>query len=142
MLWWLWMLLGLALLILELGVASGFFLLFCGFSAILVGGATAAFGGLPASFQWVAFTAVSFLSILAFRERLIRRFPENADAYPSDPVGHVAVAKSPMGANERGTVEYHGAAWSARNVGVQPIAVGDRCRISRLEGLLLEVNLE
>jgi membrane protein implicated in regulation of membrane protease activity len=39
-------------------------------------------------------------------------------------------------------VEVRGSSWSARNVGADGIAIGQRCVVVRIEGLLLAVRPE
>jgi membrane protein implicated in regulation of membrane protease activity len=72
--WWLWLVLGLVLVGTELLTPGGFFVIFFGAAAILLG----VLGGLglggPVWLQWLLFSALSILSLAFFRAPLMRRF--------------------------------------------------------------------
>ena len=74
MAWWMWVLGGLGLLAAEMATPGGFFAIFFGFSAILVG----ALGALGLSgapwVDWLLFSVFSILGVLVFRKPLMRRF--------------------------------------------------------------------
>src|SRR5262245_58416810 len=71
MTWWLWVLLGLILLGLELASAGGFFVIFFGVGAFLVG-LLIGVGAVEAAWlQWLLFTALSIISLLLFRRPLL-----------------------------------------------------------------------
>jgi membrane protein implicated in regulation of membrane protease activity len=44
--------------------------------------------------------------------------------------------------NEVGKVELRGSAWNARNVGPEAIMRGQRCRVDRVDGLMLFIRPE
>ena len=72
MAWWQWILLGLALSALELATPGGFYLIFFGVSAILVGLASLVGFLVPAWFEWLAFSVGSIVMLLLFRRRLMQ----------------------------------------------------------------------
>ena len=73
MIWWYWLLLGLALLGAEMVMPSGFFLMFFGLAALVVGAATGLGLEVPSWLQWVLFSGLAIVSLLLFRDRLLSR---------------------------------------------------------------------
>jgi membrane protein implicated in regulation of membrane protease activity len=41
-----------------------------------------------------------------------------------------------------GTAELRGTSWTARNIGPAPLANGQRCKVQRVDGLMLYVKAE
>ena len=74
MTWWLWLVFGLTLTALELLSAGGFYLIFFGLSALLIG--TLQLLGLHSQVwvQWFLFTALSFVLLALFRNPVLRAF--------------------------------------------------------------------
>jgi inner membrane protein len=138
--WWLWLLLGFVLLVLELLTPGGFFIFFFGVGAIVVGVMTVLGVAGQASVQWLLFVAISVAGFLLFRrplqERLARRPTHEVDAI----IGEVAVTLNDIGVQEVGKAELRGTAWSARNVGSTVLKAGERCRVERVEGLMLWIR--
>ncbi len=81
---WAWLVLGFVLLASELASPSGFYLLFAGIGAIIVG--LLGLGELsgPPWAQWLLFTLISVLSVVTLRSRMVRSF-NKADAMLSSP---------------------------------------------------------
>lgn len=140
--WWIWILLGLALLGFESMTPTGFFVFFFGVSALLVGGLTWTFPSLVAQTQWVLFSIFSVASLLLLRPRLKRRKagdPED-EMSPRDFVGEPALL---LGSLEPGGVakaELRGTSWNVRSTHPSPIPSGSRCLVQRVEGLTLWVG--
>ena len=141
-----WLLFGLFLLAVELFTPGGFYLLFFGIGALVVGALAALLPeslamGLP--IQVVTFLVISLAGLLLCRNALVARFrlrglnSSNVDSL-SDTVGTALEDLLPGGA---GKVELRGAAWSARNTGSVPLARGQRCAVERVDGLTLWVRL-
>src|SRR5437667_11952996 len=63
--WWLWLLLGLALLASEAFTPGAFFVFFFGLSAIAVGLAVRLGPHTPGWFQWLLFSLLSVLSVVS-----------------------------------------------------------------------------
>ena len=78
MTWWLWVLVGFVLLGLEALTPGGFFVLFFGLAAVLIGllGALGLSG--PAWVQWLLFSLLSVGSLVLFRRRLVERLSTTA----------------------------------------------------------------
>ena len=57
-------------------------------------------------------------------------------------VGEVAVPLEDISVNSVGKAELHGTSWNTRNIGDKPLARGQRCRVERVEGLMIFVRAE
>jgi membrane protein implicated in regulation of membrane protease activity len=144
MLWWMWLLLGLGLLVVEIIVPGGFFMVFFGLGAFVVAGlASAGFGGSVLA-QGLTFVVVSLASLALFRKKLIERFKpaEHLERSLADVVGGVATASGDMAAGAIGKAEFRGTTWNVRNGGHAPIAKGQRCTVEKVEGLMLWIRGE
>lgn len=141
--WWLWSLLGLALLGVELFTPGGFFLVFLGVAALIVGGMTAAGAGGALATQVLLFMGLSAAGIALFRKALRARFgrpPANAADEVDSLVGTTAVALQTLLPGGSGRVELRGTPWSARNSGAVEVRRGQHCTVERVEGLTLWVR--
>lgn len=140
--WWAWILAGLALLGLEL-LSGTFFLLFLGAAALLIG-LFAVFGGSgPLWMEWLLFFILSAALVFLLRRPLLGRFRIESDPRDIDAlVGGTAVASESIPPGEIGKVEMRGTSWSARNAGQIPLAAGQRCVVTGVQGLSLAVRAE
>lgn len=137
--WWLWLLGGSALLVLELITPGGFYVFFFGIGAIIVGLLAASGLGGPAWMQWLLFAGISIAALAVFRRPLLRQFNvphHNVDSM----IGEEAVALADIRADGIGKAELRGSVWTARNGSEAGIAAGQRCRVERIEGLTLHVR--
>ena len=144
MLWWIWLLVGLGLLGLEILTPGGFFVLFFGCGALLVG-ALVGLGLLQAAWmQWLTFSALSVVSLLLFRGPLLRALKPKGTLPPDvdSLVGETATALDEIAAGAIGKVELRGASWSARNLDSAPLRRGQRLRVAEVQGLMLSVRAE
>jgi membrane protein implicated in regulation of membrane protease activity len=94
----------------------------------------------PAWMQWLMFSIVSVAGTLLLRRRLLERFRPPPDRDMDALAGNTAVALEVLAALGTGKVEMRGSTWTARNLDESPIAVGQPCRVERVEGLVLEVR--
>ena len=140
--WWMWMLLGLLLLLAELVTPGGFYFIFFGSGAVVVGVLAGLGAGGPAWFQFLLFSILSLVSLWLFRERLLKLTEAAPDRNVDSLIGETAVASGEIPVNGIGKVEMRGTAWSARNVGDKPLQHGERAKVERVEGLMLFVRLE
>lgn len=141
--WWTWLILGGLLMAAELLVPTGFFLFFFGVGAALTG-CLEAVGLLPTfPSQGLAFIVISFASIILLRKPLLAKFHFRNKPHSSvdSLIGQTAIALEGMAPQSTGKVELRGAAWSARNIGSEPIAPNVHCRVEKVEGLTLHVKL-
>jgi len=142
--WWLWAALGLVLAAGEILTPGGFFVVFFGLGALVV--ALLAFVGLAntLSFQILSFSIFSVASLLLFRNPLLRwmgrHTPKTVDV--DSFVGELAVAASAIPPGGVGQAQLRGSAWNARNGSQTAIAAGGRCRVTRVEGLVIWIEPE
>lgn len=144
MVWWNWLLLGLVLLAAEMATPGGFYILFFGLAALIVG----ALAGLDllntAWLQWLLFSVLSMISLFLFRNSLLVWMKAREPAGPDvdSLVGEVAILAEDVPPGEVGKVELRGASWNARNAGPTLLAKGHRSRVERVDGLTLWISSE
>ena len=144
MAWWLWVLLGFALVMCELLTPGGFFFLFFGLGAVAVGALVWLGAGGPAWLQWFLFSLISIGFLVPLRGRLLRRMAtgDDAAARVDALVGQVAVLLDDLPPGEVGKAELRGTAWNARNEGERALRRGQRGRVTRVDGLTLWLQPE
>jgi len=136
--WWVWVLIGLGLLAAEMATPGGFFAIFFGLAAILVGVLAALGVSGPPWLEWLLFSVFSVLGIAFFRRPLMRRFNLAGGAKTVDRMEReVAVVLEDVAPGGAGKAEMRGTSWTARTGGPATLAKGQRCRIERIEGLTL-----
>ena len=141
--WWHWLVFGLLLVLAEIASAGGFYIIFFGLSAIVVGVLSSANLAGPVGIQLLLFSGLSVASLLLFRGRLLKWFQQDPQAPAVDQlVGEAAVVTEDLAPGGMGKVELQGAAWSARNSGGVALSRGTRCRVTRVDGLTLLVEPE
>jgi len=141
--WWVWVLVGLGLLGLEILTPGGFYVLFFGAGALLVG-VLAAFGVAgPPWLHWLLFSVFSTLSLVLFRGRLVAWSHAGAAVPPVDSLlGEIATPMEDIAPDARGKAELRGTAWTAHNVDARLLAKGQRGRVVRVDGLTLDIRAE
>lgn len=140
--WWIWLLLGLLLLLAELVTPGGFYIIFFGVGAIIVGILTGFQAAGPTWFQFILFSIVSVVSLWLFREKLLQLTRARSSETVDNLVGETAVLLEDILANGIGKAEMRGTSWNTRNLGDKPLPRGQRCRVERVEGLTLFVRAE
>ena len=140
--WWIWLLLGLLLLFAELVTPGGFYIIFFGIGAIVVGILARFQAARPTWFQFILFSIVSVLSLWLFREKLLQLTRARSSHGVDNLVGETAVLLEDISMNGIGKAEMRGTSWNTRNVDDKPLARGQRCRVERVEGLTLFVRAE
>ena len=138
--WWAWILMGVALLVVELAAPGGLFALFFGVGALVVGVLVALEAGGPGWFQWGLFVVLSVSLLAVLRKRL--RGKLGAPGLQSELVGEVATPLDDIPAGGTGRAELRGTPWEARAEGGQALPRGRRCRVVRVEGLSLLLRPE
>lgn len=142
--WWLWVLFGLGLLLLEILTPGGFYVLFFGLGAIVVGVLVGLEVSGPDWFQWLLFSGFSIVSLLLFRSPLLAKF-KTQERQVSDIdslVGEVVTLLEDLPPGAIGKAELRGTAWNARNGGEHGLQKGQHCRVQRVEGLTLWVRAD
>lgn len=142
MVWWNWLLLGLVLLAAEMATPGGFYILFFGLAALIVG----ALSGLEllntAWLQWCLFSILSIISLFLFRNSLLvwMKAREPVGEAVDSMVGEMAVLTEDLLPGNLGKVELRGTTWSARNTGQMALMKGHRARVERVDGLTLWIS--
>jgi membrane protein implicated in regulation of membrane protease activity len=141
MAWWTWILLGFALVLLELATPGGFYFIFFGASALVVGVLAGLDLTTVAWFEWLLFSVFAIVATAIFRPVLVKRFGPSLEGPAVDTlVGETATAMERINPSGIGKVELRGSAWSATNTGNEGLARGERCRVERVDGLMLYVR--
>ena len=143
MVWWLWVLAGIALLAFEVATPGGLFALFFGVGALLV--APLAALGVPEAAQWFAFSLLSLVGLATLRGPLLRRLgrkPGPSAEIAGELVGEQAVLLTDVPAGGEGRAELRGTPWTARVASGIPLSAGRRCRVERVDGLTLWLRAE
>jgi membrane protein implicated in regulation of membrane protease activity len=143
-LWWHWIVFGLILALGEVATPGGFFLLFFGTAAIIVGLLDAAGVAQALWVQLALFSILSVGSLVLFRGRLQQRLNLDSQLQPAvdQLVGEIGVVAGELVPGAIGKVEVRGSAWSARNTSGSVLAPGTRCRVLAVDGLMLDVAPE
>jgi len=140
--WWTWALVGLGLLVGEMLTPGGFYFLFFGVGAFVTSALVWIGLGGPAWFQWLAFTVVSIVCLVPLRSRFVRWAAGGEAPTVDSLVGEEAVVTMGFEPGGVGKVELRGSGWSARTSGTRTLAVGDRVRVRRVDGLTLWVGVD
>lgn len=140
--WWGWVITGTVLFGAEMfGISAQFYLVFLGAAAIAVGLIGALGIALPDWAQWLAFALLAIACMVAFRERVYRRF-RGADGVVDTPLTVGASIRVPEtlapGASCR--VDYRGSTWSARNIDLQTLDAGTEAEVAEVAGLTLHLR--
>jgi len=144
MIWWHWLLLGLLLLGAEMMTPGGFYILFFGLAALVVG-AIAWLELVPGeSMQWLLFSGIAIASLLLFRGPLLARIHASEIKHPDvdSMTGEIAIPIDTLAAGAVGKVELRGTTWSARNSGPTPLTKGQRSKVTGMDGLTLLITGE
>lgn len=137
--WWIWILIGVALLAIEFASSTmhlGLFAVGALVVAILVGLGV----DIPLWGQLVVFTGVSIFSLLFLRPIIVRKLRLHESRVVDSLVGEQAVALDEIGPAALGKAEMRGSTWSARNVGETALMRGQRCVVAAVDGLVIHVR--
>ncbi|MBM4396950.1 MAG: NfeD family protein [Deltaproteobacteria bacterium] len=144
MTWWIWLVVGVGLLLLEVLTAGLFFFLFLGAGALVVGALLALGVEFPLWAQIGLFSVLSVVAMVAFRQRLRARVMGRGQDGPEvdSLVGEAGAAVEDLPPGGIGKVELRGSLWNARNDGDAVLAKGSRCRVAGVEGLTVRVRAD
>jgi membrane protein implicated in regulation of membrane protease activity len=142
MVWWYWMFLGLALAGAELVSPGGFYLLFFGIAALMVGALVGMDVVQAEWLQWLLFSILAVLSLLLLRRPLIHSTQAHPPQVMDSMVGESAILLEELQPGDTGKAELRGSTWSARNVGAVPLPSGQRATVTKVDGLVLWVKSE
>ena len=143
MIWWHWIVLGLALAAIELATPGGFYVIFFAIGALAVGALRLAGIVDTPWLEWLLFPVIAIVALRLFRQPLLGRMrmregPDDVDSL----VGEVAIAIGDIKPGQHGRAELRGTGWSARNVDSTTLAAGQRCRVVAVQGLMLDLRQE
>lgn len=139
--WWLWMLVGIALLAGEILTPGGFYIIFFGASAVVVGFLKLAGMGQGLAVEGLIFVGVAVAGVAFFRKPLMEKFGLQVQGGKVDDLAsEIACAMDDIAPGAIGKVEMRGTSWNAANDGDETIPKAGRCRITRVDGLTLHVR--
>jgi membrane protein implicated in regulation of membrane protease activity len=142
-LWWHWLVLGLLLLVAEMAASGGFYFIFFGVAAVLIGLLASADMAGPFWAQLLMFSVLSLATLALFRARLLRWLQLDLQMPEVDSLmGEIGVVTEPLVPGLVGKIELRGSSWSARNRGAASLGTGTRCRVVGVDGLMLFVEPE
>jgi inner membrane protein len=141
--WWGWLVVGILLLATEMFVLDAqFYLVFLGVSAALVGLIGLAGVGLPDWAQWLAFAALSLITMVGFRKRVYQLVRGRTGMVEERlTLGDRVVVPMRLEPGQNCRVDYRGSTWTARNVDSLPIEAGKEAVIAHVDGLTLHVKI-
>ncbi|MEL7312630.1 MAG: NfeD family protein [Pseudomonadota bacterium] len=141
MVWWGWIVIGLALMIAELAaVDAAFYLVFVGLAAVLTGLVGFAGIDLPIAAQWFTFALLAITTMVAFRNRVYAKLRGEPIGFTDQVDGrHVNVLED-VRAGGSTRVEFRGSRWNAVNVGEEAMTAGQEAVITEADGSLLRIK--
>src|SRR5713101_5330298 len=135
--WPIWILAGLALMVMEVHYTRDFTLFCFGASALVVGLMTIA-GVFDVWAQWISFITLSTVLLFSAREWLRKKMlGKPGDAELENIIGQSAIPLDDMPAYGFGKAELRGTTWSAHNASHMKILRGQRCKVMKMNGLTL-----
>lgn len=140
--WWIWILSGIALLLAELLTPGGFYFLFFAMGAMVTGVASRLWP-MEAGPQALLFFAVSVVSLTVFRRPLLAWLERKNPKGVVDPmIGEIALPQSEIPPSGMGQAELRGSLWAAQNLASVPLQSGQRCRVVGIDGLTIHIQPE
>jgi membrane protein implicated in regulation of membrane protease activity len=144
MTWWLWAFLGLFLLGSEIVTPGGFYMLFFGIGALVVG-ALVGLGMIQSEWMsWLLFSVFSVASLVLLRPPLRRLMTaDRGNASSVDTMGgETAIVLEDLPPGATGKAECRGSTWNAHNAGDKPLLKGQRSLVDRVDGITLWIKPE
>lgn len=144
MTWWIWLVVGFGLFLVEILTPGILFFAFFGVGALLVG-ILVELGLLEnLASQLLVFTIFSVVSTLLFRKPLLTWLESRSrKGHAVDSIaGETAVLSEDLAPNGVGKAELRGTIWNVQNATATAMPSGQRCRVLRTEGLKLVVGPE
>ncbi|MFZ1817638.1 MAG: NfeD family protein, partial [Nitrospira sp.] len=136
MTWWLWAFLGLFLLGSEIVTPGGFYMLFFGIGALVVG-ALVGLGMIHSEWMsWLLFSVFSVASLVILRPPLRRLMTADRGNVSSVDTmgGETAIVLDDLPPGATGKAECRGSTWNAHNAGDKPLLKGQRSLVDRVDG--------
>ena len=142
--WWHWLAAGLILVALEMAASGGFYVIFFGIAALVIGGLQLIGLAGPLWFQFLLFSVLSVVSLVFFRRPLMRwlRLDTPGRGDMDTPVGETAIPQEDIAPGAVGRAELRGATWTARNASPVTLPRGQRCTVVRVDRLTIVLEPE
>lgn len=137
--WWIWVLIGIALLAAEFASTTmhiGLFAVGAFVVALLVGVGVE----MPLWGELLTFTVVSLLGFFFARPWLVRKLRLQSTHVVDSLVGEQATTMDEIPVAGLGKAEMRGSTWSARNIGDTVLTRGQRCIVAAVDGLVIHVR--
>jgi inner membrane protein len=143
LLWWHWLALGLVLVAAEMATAGGFYVIFFGIAALVVGALDLAGVSGPVWMQLLLFSVISVASLLFFRSPLVRWMKLDVPGRDVDSlIGELAMPLEDIVPGAVGRAELRGTVWTARNAARAAVHRGERCVVVRVDQLTVFIEPE
>ena len=143
MAWWHWIVVGLILIALEMAASGGFYVIFFGIAAIVIGALHTLDLAGPPWLQFLLFSAISVGSLLFFRRPFMRWMQLDRPGSDVDSmIGETAVPLEDIESGAVGRAELRGSVWSARNRGNAAVRKGQRCTVVAVDRLMIFLEPE
>jgi inner membrane protein len=142
MTWWYWLFMGLVFAAAEAVLPGGFYLLFFGIAALIVGALVG--GGFVQTewLEWLLFSILTVVLLLLFRGPLLR-ITKSVPIHPVNTlIGESATVLDDLPPGHTGKAELRGTTWTTRNDGLSFLPKGQRARVTKVDGLMLWVRPE
>lgn len=137
--WIYWTIIGLALIISETMLPTGFYLFLIGLASLITG-ITLKYVNLE---LWVyPFFFVIALALNFTVRKQLNHFLQHKDKFASEFENTVVKINQDLEAGASTKVEHMGTTWTAKNVGTDSIKAGTEAKVFRVSGLVLEVKGE
>ena len=142
--WWTWFGSGLVLLAIEVLTPGTLVWSFFAVGAIAAAAAVAAAPTMSLFAQSLVFVGVSVASLAVFRKPLLKWLEDRSPKAKAvdSLIGEIAVTLADIPAGAVGKVELRGTTWSVKNAGHETIPVSTRCRVEKVDGLMLWIRGE
>ena len=137
--WWIWVLIGVALLAVEFASTSMHIGLFA-VGAFVVAALVGLGVDMPLWGELLTFTAVSLVGFFFVRPVLVRKLRLQSTRVVDSLVGEQATTIDDIPVAGLGKAEMRGSTWSARNVGETVLERGQRCIVAAVDGLVIHVR--
>lgn len=144
MAWWVWAVAGVLLLGTELFVPLDFFVFFLGVAALGVSASVALGLAGTLSNQLLLFSVLAVVATVALRTPIVRRLRRAQDLGVGIEtlIGETALLREVLAPGQVAKAELRGSSWTVRSEHGEPLPAGRRCRVERVEGLVLWVRPE
>lgn len=140
MTWLTWLTFGFILLIAELIIPSGFFLITIGLAGLTVGALLWLGVGGPWWIAWVIFVVLSIVYYIAGVTKLKSCLFRNKRVDDNQTIGQIVTLTSDINPGDVGQVELWGSSWRAKNTGSSPMKSGEKAKVSAVEGVTLSIE--